>query len=108
MKFFVALAIAAAATCASAQERKCGSVNPPADLKFETTTEPTNDIVERAARRARYTVDTYVHVITSQNKSDLYPRSMVEEQVSARLHLLTVCIHELITLADACYERSIC
>lgn len=77
MKFFVALAIAAAATCASAQERKCGSINPPADLKFETTTEPTSDIVERAARRARYTVDT-------------------------------VCMHELITLADACYERSIC
>ena len=80
MKFFVTLAIAAAATCASAQ-RKCGSTNPPAELKVETTTEPTDDIVERQARRAKYTVDTYVHVITSQNKSGLYPRSMVEEQV---------------------------
>lgn len=83
MKFFVTLAIAAAATCVSAQaERKCGSTNPPAELKVETTTEPTDDIVERQARRAKYTVDTYVHVITSQNKSGMYPRSMVEEQVS--------------------------
>ncbi|KAI5363296.1 Putative peptidase M43, pregnancy-associated plasma-A [Septoria linicola] len=78
MKVFAILAIAA--TCASAQ-RKCGSTNPPAELKVEATTEPTDDLVERSARRAKYTVDTYVHVITTQNKSNLYPRSMVQEQM---------------------------
>ncbi|KAF2217322.1 hypothetical protein CERZMDRAFT_55846 [Cercospora zeae-maydis SCOH1-5] len=78
MKFLFALALAV--TCASAQ-RKCGTTNAPQNLKYETTAEPADSLVARQASRARYTVDTYVHVITTQNKSDLYPREMVEEQM---------------------------
>ncbi|GIZ41295.1 hypothetical protein CKM354_000460600 [Cercospora kikuchii] len=80
MKFLSVLALAV--SCASAQ-RKCGTTNnnAPQNLRYEATAEPADSLAARQASRARYTVDTYVHVITTQNKSSLYPREMVEQQM---------------------------
>jgi hypothetical protein len=82
MKGFVLAALAIAATCVSGQEyTRCGTTEVPEVLAFEVDEE---EVLETRSRRiARFEVDTYVHVITTEAKKDLYPKSMVEEQVRA-------------------------
>lgn len=102
MKFLSVLALAV--SCASAQ-RKCGTTNnnAPQNLRYEATAEPADSLAARQASRARYTVDTYVHVITTQNKSSLYPREMVEQQVWNVSSVPSVGL-QLIVAADASDE----
>ena len=54
--------------------------NPPPELATDLVED---DLEARQGQADRsYEVPTYVHVITSEAKEGMYPRSMVEEQVS--------------------------
>ncbi|KAI7372109.1 hypothetical protein KC354_g7 [Hortaea werneckii] len=73
----------AAATAVVAQEQeytRCYTPitgNPPPELD----TEITQDEVEKRSLFGGFEIDTYVHVITTEAKEGMYPRSMVEDQV---------------------------
>ena len=76
----------AAATAVLAQEEqqeytRCYTPitgNPPPELD----TEITQDEVEKRSLFGGFEIDTYVHVITTEAKEGMYPREMVEDQVS--------------------------
>ncbi|KAI7327509.1 hypothetical protein KC315_g7060 [Hortaea werneckii] len=73
----------AAATAVVAQEQeytRCYTPitgNPPPELD----TEITQDEVEKRSLFGGFEIDTYVHVITTEAKEGMYPRSMVEDQM---------------------------
>merc|ERR1711988_1420593 len=80
--FLQAFAAATAVTAQGEQEyTRCYTPitgNPPPELN----TEITRDEVEKRSLFGGFEIDTYVHVITTEAKEGMYPRSMVEEQVS--------------------------
>lgn len=80
-------AFAAATAVAQEQEyTRCYTPitgNPPPELN----TEITQDEVEKRSLFGGFEIDTYVHVITTEAKEGMYPRSMVEEQVSQPLSI---------------------
>jgi hypothetical protein len=81
MKAVILAALALAARCVSSQElTRCGTTDAPQVLAFEA--EDDEGIETRSSRKARFNIDTYVHVITTEAKKDRYPLSMIQEQVN--------------------------
>lgn len=77
MKSFAGTLVAFGGVFVSAQEL-CGSPEPPADLRGLVT--PSQNGARAVA--AEHAINTYVHVITTEAKEGMYPRSMIDQQVS--------------------------
>ena len=80
MKFFSIITSACLASIVAAQEiTRCGTADPPENLKFTLN--------QAAFRHAIYrngttrTVDTYAHVVTTQQKEGQYTEEQVSQQV---------------------------
>ena len=77
MNFFTSKLFALGGVLVAAQEL-CGSPEPPADLRELVTRSPKSprDVA------VEHAINTYIHVITTEAKEGLYPRSMIDQQVS--------------------------
>lgn len=77
MRSYAGALVAFGGVIVTAQEL-CGSTEPPADLRA---------LVARSHHGPRdvaadHAINTYIHVITTETKSGLYPRAMIDHQVS--------------------------
>lgn len=87
MKYFTSNLFALSGVLAAAQERR-GSPEQPAGLRALVARSPK---VPRDVT-AEYAINTYIHVITTESKEGLYPRSMIDQQVSANRTELHCCL----------------
>jgi hypothetical protein len=83
MKFFSIIASATLAAYAAAQEiTRCGTVDPPENLKFTLNQKALQHALFRNGTTR--TVDTYAHVVTTQQKEGQYTEQQVSDQVSTQ------------------------
>ena len=80
MKLVSILFTAALATLASAQKiTRCGNAEPPEELKIALNQAAFKHAIYRNGTSR--TVDTYAHVVTTQEKKDEYTEEQVSNQV---------------------------
>ena len=82
MKLSTTLAAATLATVATAKTR-CGTVEPPADMKTSLNAAAFrgNSLFRNGTTRS---VNTYVHVVTTQESEGKYSQEQVDKQVNTR------------------------
>lgn len=83
MKLLAATILAAGMSCAVASTRhRCGTGDIPAEMMFDVANLENSQQWAQKEDQEPYIIATYVHVVTSEAKEDIYDEAMVYTQAS--------------------------